>query len=107
MVTDFRIVSDAIEDQVYTLDEPAVQLGSYEFTRSPTCDYEETLEVLGLPTSGVVVHDSVQRTLTLAQTNDPNDLGTYPIIIRSSFDQLQSDGSLQKQSKEITFTLEI
>ena len=79
---DFKVVTNTFTaDQAYTLNEPGFTLGSYEFSRTPSCDYVETIEIIGLPTSNIVTHDDNAKNLKLAKTNDPIDLAVYTITI--------------------------
>ena len=91
-----KIDKNTFTDKTYTLDEPGIVLGNYEFSRTPTCDYDETIKITGLPDSDIVTHDDNAKNLKLAKTNDPIDLAVYNITIESSFKQLQQNGSLQE-----------
>ena len=78
---DFIVVLNTFTDQAYTLNESGMTLGSYEFKRTPACDYKETIEIIGLPASGIVTHDINAKNLNLAMTKDPSDLAVYAITI--------------------------
>ena len=107
-VKTFEAISAPINDKFYTLNELGFLIGAYEFSQfnfalksliiffqQPDCGYIESVTVLSLPSSGIgiVTHDSLAKTLSLTQTNNPNDLGVFKITIQSNFDQLQPDGS--------------
>ena len=60
-----------------------------------------------LPDEIFIEHDSIAKTLTVAQTSDLAFLGIYNIVIRSTYNQLESNGETTPKSATIEFKLTV
>jgi hypothetical protein len=67
----------------YTLGDPAIDFGSYEFVQTPDCGYTETLSVANLPSAAYLTHNSVEKDFSVDQTLDSAFLGDYNVVITS------------------------
>lgn len=85
MVTTFKAVSDPIQTVSYTLGEPSITIGPYEFAQSPDCGYLQTLTFDNLPAEPFVVHNEAAKTFTLVQTSDKTFIGEYNVVLTSQF----------------------
>ena len=107
VVTEFKAVSDPIDDKLYSLDEPGFTLGPYAFSQSPDCGYAQVITFENLPDAIFIEHDSIAKTLTVAQTSNLAFLGIYNIVIRSTYNQLESNGETTPKSATIEFKLTV
>ena len=107
-VNEYLVTEQPASSVTYELKSPgAIDIGRYGFQQQPYCDYEESIEVLGLPSGGFIKHDASSKALTLSPTSSESDLGVHDISIISSFNQLKADGSLEKIRSEIVVRVNV
>lgn len=83
MITDFS--TTPISKVVYIIGDPAVTSEQYLFTQTPSCGYDQTYTVTGLPT--FATHQTAQRNFLVPQTLDLSLAGIYTVTVRADTSQ--------------------